>query len=325
MKNIMYSPRNDQWVDTSKGIAILLVIAGHVFSGFLSNAIFLFHMPFFFFLSGILLKPQPPGNYFLRKTPRLISPYIFYAVIFFILSLFYFYHNGQFSLLKVVHSMEREVVGGRFLTGWQSVFWFIPVFCISQQLLNFVLSRVSAKAASAVMLVMLTIAYIDSYFVKVNVPLNLSAVLYATPLMYIGYYLKIKNINISKYLLVLISIISIAMVYFWPDLFKVDMKYAFYGMPVVGAISALCMSLLIINFSKNLSKGVGFLSFVGVNSMIIMYIHQFIRLELANRITSNELICFIITAVLSVLFCLFIHIIKNSNARVGLILSKTVG
>ena len=51
------SKKRIEWVDISKGIAIILMIIGH--SGiphFLNNWIYSFHMPFFFFISGVLSK-----------------------------------------------------------------------------------------------------------------------------------------------------------------------------------------------------------------------------------------------------------------------------
>ena len=40
---------NHEWIDNVKGIGILLVIAGHILSGAISDIIFIFHMPLFSF------------------------------------------------------------------------------------------------------------------------------------------------------------------------------------------------------------------------------------------------------------------------------------
>lgn len=50
--------RIDDW-DIAKGIGILLVVMGHLgIPPMLSNAIYLFHMPLFFILSGLLFAPK---------------------------------------------------------------------------------------------------------------------------------------------------------------------------------------------------------------------------------------------------------------------------
>ncbi|WP_154062153.1 acyltransferase family protein [Klebsiella michiganensis] len=57
---------NHEWIDNVKGIGILLVIAGHILSGAISDIIFIFHMPLFFFLGGFLLSTKP-FSIFLKK------------------------------------------------------------------------------------------------------------------------------------------------------------------------------------------------------------------------------------------------------------------
>ena len=59
-----------KWLDICKGFAILLVVLGHVIDGatmykdvvwmqYLYKAIYAFHMPLFFFLSGMAYKCFP--------------------------------------------------------------------------------------------------------------------------------------------------------------------------------------------------------------------------------------------------------------------------
>lgn len=45
------------WIDYAKAFAMFFVVIGHVNSGnYLTNWIYSFHMPLFFFLSGITLN-----------------------------------------------------------------------------------------------------------------------------------------------------------------------------------------------------------------------------------------------------------------------------
>lgn len=69
-----------KWIDTAKGIGILLVILGHSpFDETVIKAIFAFHMPFFFFVSGYLFhysKYRENKRGFVEgKFKRLIVPY----------------------------------------------------------------------------------------------------------------------------------------------------------------------------------------------------------------------------------------------------------
>jgi fucose 4-O-acetylase-like acetyltransferase len=52
-----------EWVDTAKGIGILLVILGHtILLPFISVPIYAFHMPLFFLLSGLFIKANKYEN-----------------------------------------------------------------------------------------------------------------------------------------------------------------------------------------------------------------------------------------------------------------------
>lgn len=44
--------RRDKLIDIAKGVGILLVVFAHTYSGILSGAIYYFHMPLFFMLTG---------------------------------------------------------------------------------------------------------------------------------------------------------------------------------------------------------------------------------------------------------------------------------
>lgn len=93
-----------KWIDAGKGVAILLVVLGHVLLGlvrsgqyigynstlrFFIELIYAFHMPFFFALSGYFFKPiENIAMWLLLVKNKLIDlgiPYLFFSVILFIL------------------------------------------------------------------------------------------------------------------------------------------------------------------------------------------------------------------------------------------------
>lgn len=51
-----------EWIDVAKGIGIILVIMGHTFQLDLVSPIYAFHMPLFFFLSGLLFNLDAGGG-----------------------------------------------------------------------------------------------------------------------------------------------------------------------------------------------------------------------------------------------------------------------
>lgn len=89
----------DAWVDLAKGIGILLVVYGHVARGLFNAripmdkvtyqvvdaAIYSFHMPLFFFLSGLFfldsLRKRGPGRLVLNKLDTIVYPYLLWSIL----------------------------------------------------------------------------------------------------------------------------------------------------------------------------------------------------------------------------------------------------
>ena len=77
-----------EWIDYSKGILIILVIAGHAIPEFdlhldyLAHFIYSFHMPAFFILSGYLFRYKKDINtveFAKKKAKQLLIPYIIFS------------------------------------------------------------------------------------------------------------------------------------------------------------------------------------------------------------------------------------------------------
>lgn len=75
------------WIDTAKGFTILTVIWGHTLpvNSLARNAVFSFHMPLFFILSGFTLKPAKNFRDLLRQTvkdaKRLLMPAVLLVIL----------------------------------------------------------------------------------------------------------------------------------------------------------------------------------------------------------------------------------------------------
>ncbi|HCC6422697.1 acyltransferase family protein [Klebsiella pneumoniae] len=109
------------WVDTLKGIGIILVVAGHIFGSYISGFIYLFHMPLFFFLAGYLYSPKPLRQYLKSKSSNLLIPYSKYLLFFTAISTVYMILNHD-SISMILKSVIKSLYGGNLLTGWMGVF-----------------------------------------------------------------------------------------------------------------------------------------------------------------------------------------------------------
>ena len=68
-----------EWIDVAKGIGIILVIMGHTFQLDLVTPLYAFHMPLFFFLSGLLINPEKMGAFYQfarKKFLSILKPWI---------------------------------------------------------------------------------------------------------------------------------------------------------------------------------------------------------------------------------------------------------
>ena len=76
-----------KWVDIAKGIGIILVLLGHFnIPDTLRVEIYTFHIPLFFFLSGVVFNGHKPINRFLGdEAKRMIVPYYCWAFFYFVL------------------------------------------------------------------------------------------------------------------------------------------------------------------------------------------------------------------------------------------------
>lgn len=95
------------YIDVSKGIAIVLVILGHCSAYSIGDhsrlfyTIYAFHIPFWFFISGLLYHTRDWQSYFSRKVKSLVLPYILFCLC---NTCFYFVASiiGHISLYRLI-------------------------------------------------------------------------------------------------------------------------------------------------------------------------------------------------------------------------------
>ncbi|MDR1895700.1 MAG: acyltransferase family protein [Prevotellaceae bacterium] len=93
------------WIDIAKGLGIFLVVVGHVISSgnILHHWIYSFHMPLFFFLSGICLNNDRIYTGFLYKRLKsLLLPYLYFGILLTIFEL------GLLSFDKIIDNFSSR-------------------------------------------------------------------------------------------------------------------------------------------------------------------------------------------------------------------------
>ena len=114
------------YIDIARGIGILLVALAHadvsVFSPYLYQLIYSFHMPLFFFLSGYFFNPDTPFWTLLRKRfNSILKPYLVTILLIYIASL-------SFTNMRFVTAFGR-ITKSLYATGYYldwAQLWFLP-------------------------------------------------------------------------------------------------------------------------------------------------------------------------------------------------------
>lgn len=172
-----HAPKRLDWPDAAKGIGILLVVAGHVLGGIIDSAldigtlplreifvaIYTFHMPLFFLLSGLFVpaRLQRDPNGFLRSIWRNIYyPYLLWSFIQFTVM----YAAGRWTNAPPAPYLETVL---RIPFSSLAQFWFLLVLA-GLHLAMFVL--LPRAGAMALMLAGLTLRSVSMIFVPISIP-----------------------------------------------------------------------------------------------------------------------------------------------------------
>ena len=261
------------WVDSVKGIAIIMVILGHItLPEYLHALIYSVHMPLFFLLSGLFLfhKERPWKDDFKIKVRTLIIPYLAFSVInlvfFDILVPLVFYNS--FHIEDFWSSVTSLFIGER------TRLWFLPCLFLSELLLISIPVVRQRKVTCCVVFAVCG-CLLNALMEKGTVPLMLDRILISTSLVLMGTLIiqrpmnftpaKILSLGAIYALLVNLSMRSVGNM-------GVDMFSDHYGNYLYFYTVALTGILLIIYISKRFLC-FRVLSFIGKNTLLIYCMH----------------------------------------------------
>ncbi|MGA3281567.1 MAG: acyltransferase family protein [Smithella sp.] len=191
------------WIDKLRGIGIILVFLGHekIDAG-LKIYIYSFHMPLFFFLSGLVASATRENmnfrHFFLKKVRTRLVPYISFGLITYLLWIapriikWLIGYTSNISLPEGFISPIDMIIGLLYGSGtdqwliYNILLWFLPCLFVTE-LLAFVLTRISKKTSLLLLcIISLAIAgYVDSQYMPFRMPFGgdvalIAAVFYLT-------------------------------------------------------------------------------------------------------------------------------------------------
>lgn len=291
------------WVDTLKGIGIICVVIGHLYANSFAGFLYLFHMPLFFIVSGYLLRPEADLRaYALRKARHLLIPYLSFLVLLYPVDFYTALTDGSPHTLRFdLRLVAVPILGGKLLSGATSIFWFVTCLFLTQQIVNFLVVRLSRQRVLLLMAVFLALAYANALLLPgFWLPWGTNIVLAAAPLFYLGYLARERRLHAPLWISLLLALLALAL-YMADSLDTPDMKSTHYGTPIFTLIFSVAWVALLADLSRRLSaipylhSG---LEALGAASMAVMYLHEVLRIFLQSALHLADLTLCLICEVL---------------------------
>lgn len=187
------------WVDTLKGIGMILIFTGHNLSssnllyGFIST----FHVPLFFFCAGFFCKKEGKFiNYFKTKFKHIMIPYFIFSIC----ALLFFTLKDNFTCDQIIYNIQTIASGVRNSLICPAL-WFLPcIFCM--YILNCFLLKITKNKLKIVLIIAILIKIMILILIssnKISIPSmfwNFDSCLYYYVWMALGmnlYDIIIKN------------------------------------------------------------------------------------------------------------------------------------
>lgn len=284
-------------IDALKGILIISVLVGHLN---LCEFVNWFHMPLFFIVSGYLMPVDinrlQSKEWIKNRMLRLLVPYTMYWLLVSMLS------GNKIDM----NAIFNFIFSGRRLVALFGVWWF-PICLLISQCVFFIMLKNAKCRCIKLEIVLYILAILFSFFtlkhpnVIFYIPWNLDVCLLAIPYLAIGrtihiYITENKNQFFSgKYgVLLLFGSIGIIAILFFLYKYKIyefifNMKYGIYRsfllpiiVPLAFGLIFLCIICTFGAYNRN------FLSYLGKNSMVIMYIHQLVFFLMRKLYDGND-------------------------------------
>jgi fucose 4-O-acetylase-like acetyltransferase len=163
------------WVDYAKGLGIVLVVIGHTLRGEMTSAkgsdlfvahqidawIYAFHMPLFFFLSGLFarsLRNKTPQDFFNSRWTILVHPYLLWSLII----------HGTRTIAGMTDLSWPQFLANFWKVSYEpiGIFWFLYVLCLISSLYYLLFSNPWIKTLNrSWVLVISTIASYSAYLI----------------------------------------------------------------------------------------------------------------------------------------------------------------
>lgn len=262
--------------DRAKGIGILLLILGHLFTLYSIpfSIIFAFHMPLFFFISGLLFNPE-------KSTKNIVFSYLLPYIFFELFVGGVIVAIGSYVMNKSFLDVFKGVLHGMFwrigsLTAMMESLWFLGVLSISLIICKYLIkfeNKITDYQVRPLIILCLSLGAIYCSRLPIeSLPLRLAAIPGAALIIYLSNSYGKYIISFSRRqnwwsIIILVILLLIVAISNKTVNISVPVFNDFY-LYLAGAIIGIIITMW---FSNRINSR--FLEFLGRNSLILFAIH----------------------------------------------------
>ncbi|MDD6072582.1 MAG: acyltransferase family protein [Clostridiales bacterium] len=326
-----------EWIDCTKGIAILLVILGHtiVSHDLIRGLIFAFHMPLFFIFSGMLMHFSDNLHIWrkrqLRGAYHLLLPA---TVIWALRSIVYIVHNyTMFDIQSLLTYLGNRII----VLFWGSgvpvmlenkniealgMMWFLLVLFIAKGIYDFLHIHMRGKGLLAITTI--SMGVIGVVLGRVQwLPLSFDLALVAILFLFVGesirYFLKSNSGRISNISLILLNsavyLLVFSFIYHSTGTYLelAGRRYPLFPLCIISAVAGT-MALGGFCFYIEIIPCVGkALCTLGRHSLDLLCIHMmdYVAAPVYSRISSNEFLTALVRIIMDIIvFIVYLRLKK---------------
>ena len=275
-----------EWIDLAKALSIFIIVYAHTYiTSTISSFVHLFHVPVFFFLSGLVWRDKEKGmkDKVAALFRELLVPYyvcasvsaVFYRLLGRLIS-------DSVDLLTPIQCLEGIIYANSRtgLMAWNRPLWFIP--CLFSVKLIWGIITHFVKSDSTRRRIVIGIFFLGiliSYgFHDIELPYELEIAFVMLGFYWLGSksgFLKEKIKNERHVLLLAVAMSSFLICYaVYKHNSGVSVQHNEYGAFPLFLIGALAGIIMIITISGILSK-IKLIQFVGQNTITILLWHKY--------------------------------------------------
>jgi fucose 4-O-acetylase-like acetyltransferase len=269
------------FIDTIKGIGIVLVVWGHCSGAPFTDQIYRFHIPLFLFLSGMFHKQLPFKSFVWDKTQRLLKPYLFFfvgSVLFnWLIRLFIALYKSLKTDFTFPWAVLLQGVNGAEKLTYNVPLWYLVCLFISSNFYFWVLKIKNQWLQHGVVFGLSVVGYMLFYY-RINIGYHIDSALTSLVFYHIGYIVFYKHkVEIStisiRYQLTILTASTVLFLIFDNFAADIDIRTNTVRSPYIVFIGEALLAIIITWIVSKLIDNMLIFRYLGRSTLAILCLH----------------------------------------------------